>query len=320
MSLVVVTGANGFVGRGVVARLGRDPAFRVRVAVRREGGLLPEGVEVSLVGDLGPDTDYGPALTDADAVVHCAGRVHVMSDTSSDPLGEYRSVNVDGTANLARQAAEAGVRRFIFLSTVKVNGESTQPGRPFDADDPPAPSDPYGLSKLEAEKELARVSKHTGLDVVVIRPALIYGPGVKANLRSMMGWLRRGVPLPLGAIHNRRSLLALDNLTDLIVTCLRHPDAGGHVFLASDGEDLSTSDLLRRTAAAMGLKARLVPVPPRLLEVGARCVGKAGIARRLCASLQVDIGKTRALLDWTPPVRVDDALRSMTSHFRRQVG
>ena len=164
------------------------------------------------------------------------------------------------------------------------------------------------------------MSKHTGLDVVVIRPVLIYGPGVKANLRSMMGWLRRGVPLPLGAIHNRRSLLALDNLTDLIVTCLRHPNAGGHVFLASDGEDLSTSDLLRRTAAAMGLKARLVPVPPRLLEVGARCVGKAGIARRLCASLQVDIGKTRALLDWTPPVRVDDALRSMTSHFRRQVG
>ena len=320
MSLVVVTGANGFVGRGVVARLASDPAFRVRVAVRREGGPLPDDVEVSLVGDLGPDTDYGPALTDADAVVHCAGRVHVMRDASADPLREYRSVNVDGTANLARQAARAGVRRFIFLSTVKVNGESTQLGRPFQADDPPGPRDPYGLSKLEAEEELGRLSQGTGLDVVVIRPVLIYGPGVKANLRSMMEWLRRGVPLPLGAINNRRSLLALDNLTDLIVTCLQHRAAGGHVFLASDGEDLSTSALLRRTAAAMGLEARLVPVPQRLLEVGALCVGKAGVARRLFASLQVDIGKTTALLNWTPPVRVDDGLRSMTSHFRQQVG
>jgi len=320
MSLVVVTGANGFIGGSVVARLARDPAFRVRMAVRREGCTVPEGVDVSLVGDLGPDTDYGPALTDADAVVHCAGRAHVMRETSQDPLGEYRSVNVRGTANLARQAAEAGVRRFIFLSTVKVNGESTQPGRPFAADDPPEPSDPYGLSKLEAEQELARVSKDTGLEVVIIRPVLVYGPGVKANLRSMMGWLQRGVPLPLGAIDNRRSLLALDNLTDLIVTCLKHPDAGGHVFLASDGEDLSTSALLRRTAAAMGITARLVPVPPRLLKVGARCVGKAGMERRLCASLQVDIGKTRGVLDWTPPVKVDDALRGMTSHFQRHAG
>ena len=320
MSLVVVTGANGFVGGAVVARLACEPDFRVRIAVRREPGPLPDGVDVSLVGDLGPDTDYGPALTDADAVVHCAARVHVMRETSTDPLREYRSVNVDGTANLARQAAGAGVRRFIFLSTVKVNGESTQPGRPFEADDPPEPSDPYGQSKLEAEEELAKVSRDTGLDVVVIRPVLIYGPGVKANLRAMMEWLRRGVPLPLGAIKNRRSLLALDNLTDLIVTCLRHPDASGEVFLASDGEDLSTSALLRRTASAMGLNARLVPVPQRLLELGARLVGKAGVARRLCDSLQVDIGKTRGLLDWTPPVCVDDGLRSMTSHFQQQVG
>ncbi len=286
VSLVVVTGGNGFVGRGVVARFAAEPAFRVRVAVRREGAPLPDGVEVSIVGDLGPDTDYGRALTDSDAVVHCAGRVHVMRDKSADPPLEYRSANVDGTANLARQAAEAGVRRFIFLSTIKVNGESTQPGRPFGADDRPRPADPYAQSKFEAKKALAKVSRDTGLEAVIIRPVLIYGPGVKASLRSMMAWLQRGLPLPLGAIDNQRSLLGLDNLTDLIVTCVRHPQAGGHVFFASDGEDLSTSDLLRRTAAAMGFKARLVPVPKRLLEVGAFCVGKAGIARRLCASLR----------------------------------
>jgi nucleoside-diphosphate-sugar epimerase len=216
---------------------------------------------------------------------------------------------------LAEAAAAAGVRRFIFISSIKVNGEATLPGAPYTAEAQPAPADPYGISKLEAEQGLRALAADTGLEVVIIRPPLVYGPGVKANFLSMMRWLHKGVPLPFGAIHNRRSLVALDNLVDLLVTCIDHPGAANQTFLVSDGEDLSTSELLRRMGFALGRPARLLPIPSRLLDVAAAMLGKTALAQRLCGSLQVDIGKTRELLNWSPPVGVDEALRKTAEHF-----
>ncbi len=206
-------------------------------------------------------------------------------------------------------------QRFVFISTIKVNGEGTPLGQPYTADDVPAPVDPYGVSKHEAELGLMRLAEETGMEVVIIRPVLVYGPGVKANFLSMMRWLHKGIPLPLGAIHNQRSLVALDNLVDLIVTCLHHPAAANQTFLVSDGEDLSTTALLRRTAAALGRPARLIPVPVRVLRTAAHLLGKADFAQRLYGSLQVDISKTRELLGWSPPVSVDDALHKTARHF-----
>lgn len=241
-----------------------------------------------------------------------------MHDTSSDPLAEFRKVNVEGTLSLARQAAAAGVRRFIFISSIKVNGEGTPVNVPYLADAQARPADPYGISKMEAEQGLHALAIETGMEVVIIRPVLIYGPEVKANFLSMMRWLHKGVPLPFGAIHNRRSLVALDNLVDLIVTCIDHPAAANQTFLVSDGEDLSTSELLRRMGAALGKPARLLPVPSWLLEAGAAMLGKKALSQRLCGSLQVDIGKARELLNWTPPVSVDEALHKTARHFLEQ--
>jgi UDP-glucose 4-epimerase len=232
-----------------------------------------------------------------------------MHDTAADPLTAFRAVNVEGTLNLARQAAAAGVKRFVFVSSVKVNGEATLPGQPFTADDAPAPLDAYGISKMEAEQALREIALQTGMEVVIIRPPLVYGPGVKANFAAMMRWLQRGVPLPLGAIHNQRSLVALDNLVDLIVTCLTHPAAANQTFLVSDGEDVSTTELLRRMGRAMGRPARLIPVPVSWLKLAAALVGKRDVAQRLCGSLQVDIEKTRRLLGWTPPLTLDQGLK-----------
>ena len=251
-------------------------------------------------------------------VVHCAARVHVMDDDAADPLREFRRINVDGTLRLATQAAEAGVRRFVFISSIKVNGESTVLGRPFTAQQAPAPIDPYGVSKWEAEQLLRKLSAETAMEVVIIRPVLVYGPGVKANFLNMMRWLYKGVPLPLGAIHNKRSLVALDNLVDLIVTCIDHPKAANQTFLVSDGEDLSTTELLRRMSQALGKRPRLLPVPAWMLETAANVVGKQSIAQRLCGSLQVDISHTRERLGWTPPVSVDAALRKTAQHFLEQ--
>jgi nucleoside-diphosphate-sugar epimerase len=249
--------------------------------------------------------------------VHLAARVHLLNDKSFEPLTEFRSVNVDGTANFARQAAAAGVRRFVYLSSIKVNGELTEVGHPFTADDAPAPEDPYGLSKHEAEQALRQIAADTGMEVVIIRPPLVYGPGVKANFESMMRWLARGVPLPLAAVtQNRRSLVALDNLVDLIATCLSHPAAANQTFLVSDGEDLSTVDLLKRMGAALGCPARLFHLPSGLLKLGAALVRKPGIYQRLCGSLQLDIAKTRQLLGWSPLVSVDEGLRCAAEAFR----
>jgi len=232
-----------------------------------------------------------------------------MNDKDSDPLMEYRRVNVDGTINLARQAAEAGVRRFIFISSIKVNGEQTSFGRPFTAEDIPVPVDAYGISKYEAERGLLKISADTGLEVVIIRPPLVYGPGVKGNFSSMMRVVKKGFPLPLGAIKNKRSLVALDNLVDLIITCINHPAAANQVFLAGDGEDLSTTELLRGVAKAAGVSSRLIPVPASVLMFMASLVGKKEMAQRLLGSLQVDISKACDLLGWTPLLSVEEGLR-----------
>jgi nucleoside-diphosphate-sugar epimerase len=314
-----LTGATGFIGRAVVADLvGRGS---LRIAVRdKDAGNWAEGVDV-VQASLSADQDWSSVLAGVSVVIHCAARVHVMNEEATEPLAEFRRVNVAGTLRLARQAAEAGVRRFLFVSSIKVNGEHSQPGRPFTADQHPAPGDPYGISKCEAELGLRTLSQETGMEVVIIRPPLVYGPGVKANFLAMMRWLWRGVPLPLGNItDNRRSLVFLDNLVDLIVTCIDHPAAANQTFLVSDDEDLSTTALLRRMAAALGRPARLVPVPVGLITLGARVIGRPGVAQRLCGSLQVDIGKTKELLDWSPPVSVDEGLRRTAEHWLKLAG
>lgn len=315
---IFLTGATGFIGGMLLGRLAAERGCRV--ALRRPVRDLPSGVEISICGDLSADTDWRTALVDTDAVVHAAARVHVMHDPAIDPLAEFRRVNVEGTLNLARQAAAAGVKRFIFISSIKVNGEGTPVGSAYTPEGVPNPADAYGLSKKEAEDGLRQVAADTGMEVVIIRPPLVYGPGVKANFLSMMRWLHRGVPLPLGSIRNKRSLVALDNLVDLIVTCIEHPAAANQTFLAGDGEDLSTTELLQRMGAALGKPARLLPVPPMLLSAGATLLGKGAVAQRLLGSLQVDISKTRTLLDWTPPVSVDEALRKTAADFLASQG
>lgn len=306
--MILVTGASGFVGKKLCDRL-HERGDLFRISARRAGE------NTIAVGEICEATDWHAALQGVAVVVHLAARVHVMSDTAENPLTEFRRVNTGGTLNLARQAAAAGARRFVFISSIKVNGEGTSPGNPYTAGDVPAPADPYGVSKREAEDGLRQLAEETGMEIVIIRPPLVYGPGVKANFQAMMNWLYKGVPLPFGAIHNQRSLVALDNLIDLIVTCIAHPAAANQTFLAADGEDLSTTDLLRRMGAALGKPARLLPVPAWILTAGARMIGKSGLTQRLCGSLQVDISKNRELLGWVPPIKVDDALRLTAQHF-----
>jgi len=310
---VLVTGASGFVGGAIVARLVADQRYVVRVATRRPLIDLPAPVERETIGDLGSATDWRAALANVDVVVHAAARVHVMRERASDPLLAFRQTNVEGTTRLARAAVEAGVQRLIFLSSIKVNGETTLPGRAFRADDAPAPADPYAISKHEAEAALHAVARTAALQVVIIRAPLVYGPGVKANFASLMRLVRRGVPLPFGAIHNRRTLVALDNLVDLAVTCIDHPAAANQTFLAGDSEDLSTSDLLLRLGLALGRPARLIAVPANWIEFIARSLGRRAIADRLCGSLQVDISKATSVLGWQPPVSVDVALARAAS-------
>lgn len=305
---VLLTGANGFVGRAVAQRLLAVDELELRGAFRHLPASLSAGMDACQAADLGPDADWRQALAGVDIVVHCAARVHVMHESESDPLAVFRRTNVEGTLRLARQAIEAGVRRFIYLSSIKVNGEQTRPGVPFRADDSPAPVDAYGQSKLEAEQGLLMLAQDSGLEVVIIRPPLVYGAGVKANFLNMMRWLKRGIPLPLGAINNRRSLVAASNLADLVALCLCHPAATGQVFLVSDGEDLSTTDLLRRLAKSLERRTLLLPVSPFWLELVATCLGQKATAQRLCSWLQVDISKTCELLSWQPPVSVDQAL------------
>jgi nucleoside-diphosphate-sugar epimerase len=290
-------------------------SIEVSAAVRREQHNLPTQAKIFQVGELGANTDWSIALENVQVVVHTAARAHVMKDSSQDPLVEYRKVNLEGTLNLARQAASANVRRFIFISTIKVNGESTAPGKFFTADDEPNPADAYGISKWETEVGLRELAAKRGMEFVIIRPPLVYGPGVKANFQSLMRWISRGVPLPLGAIHNKRSLVALENLVDMIITCLEHPAAANQTFLAGDGVDMSTTELLHRLGSALGKPARLIPFPVGLLTLLASLLGKKDVAQRLCGSLQVDISKARDLLGWKPPVTVEGGLREVAEDF-----
>lgn len=305
---LLVTGGTGYVGRAVCGRLRKD-SISVRIA-GRSPAEPQEGVEIVGVGDISSQTDWSVALGNMSHVVHLAARVHDMNNISPDSLAAFRRVNTDGTANLARQAAAAGVKRFVYLSTVKVNGESSKLGQPFTVGDAPAPQGPYAISKQEAEQLLHQIAAETGMEVVIIRPPLVYGPGVKANFESMMRWLTRGVPLPLGAVrNNRRSLVSLDNLVDLLATCIDHPAAVNETFLVSDGVDLSTADLLRRLGNAIGKPARLLPVPPVLLRASAMLLGKGDMAQRLLGNLQVDISHTCETLGWKPRISVDEGLR-----------
>lgn len=304
---IMLTGATGFVGNALEQLISSDNRYDLTIAVR--GAIdVPSAVRVVPVADLTAATDWTDALQGVDVVIHSAARVHVMNDLSTDPLAEFRKVNVDGTLALARQAVTAGVKRFVFVSSIKVNGERTELGSPYSADDRPNPVDPYGVSKYEAEQALLALAQETGLEVVIVRPVLVYGPGVKANFRNMMKWVSRGVPLPLGAIHNKRSLVALDNLVDLILTCAEHPAAVNQVFLASDGNDLSTTQILQQLGVAMNKPTRLLPVPMSWLGFAFGLLGKRKFSQRLCGSLQVDITKNQQLLGWKPSVSVEDAM------------
>lgn len=304
---LLLTGATGFVGSALQQSILASEKYDLTIAVR--GAIdVPSAVRVVPVADLTAATDWTDALQDVDVVIHSAARVHVMNDLSTDPLAEFRKVNVDGTLALARQAVAAGVKRFVFVSSIKVNGEKTELGSPYFADDLPNPVDPYGVSKYEAEQALLALAQETGLEVVIVRPVLVYGPGVKANFRNMMKWVSRGVPLPLGAIHNKRSLVALDNLVDLILTCAEHPAAVNQVFLASDGNDLSTTQILQQLGVAMNKPTRLLPVPMSWLGFAFGLLGKRKFSQRLCGSLQVDITKNQQLLGWKPSVSVEDAM------------
>jgi nucleoside-diphosphate-sugar epimerase len=322
---VFVSGATGFVGSACWRRLSAH-GWPVVAQTRQHAASANSPSVRSLKDGAQPVTwlwesdlsaaAVNRALQSTAVVIHTAARVHQVHETAADPLAEYRRVNRDMTLQLARHAAQAGVRRFVFLSTIKVNGDFSLPGQPFRADDTLVPpSDPYGLSKYEAEMGLREIAAQTGLEVVIIRPPLVYGPGVKANFLSMMRAINRGWPLPLGAIGNQRSLVALNNLVDLMVTCVDHPAAANQTFLVSDQQDVSTSELLRMTGAALGKPARLVPVPQGLLKTGLSLIGKGAAAQRLCADLAVDSRETTRILGWKPPVSMEEALRATAQHF-----
>jgi nucleoside-diphosphate-sugar epimerase len=305
---LLVTGANGFVGKSLCSAL-HSQGKSVSIAIRANNSL-PEYVNAVKVGVIDGDTDWAEPLNGVDVVIHLAARVHVMNEVASDPLAEFRHVNVHGTLNLAQQAARAGVKRFIFISSVKVNGEQTELGKPFTEVAAANPQDDYGISKYEAEQGLKRIAEETGMEVVIIRPPLVYGVGVKSNFASMMRVVNRCIPLPLGAIHNKRSFVYVENLVSLILCCINHPAAANQTFLVSDGQDISTTELLRGCADALGVKPRLIPIPQKIVDVCATLIGKRDVAQRLCGNLQADISKARTLLGWTPPISVADGLKA----------
>lgn len=319
-AVAVVTGANGFVGRALCPVL-VERGWHVRVVQRS----LPAGegmasVEPLVVPEF-DDFSGWPAIFDgADAVFHLAARVHQMRESAADPLAEYRRVNVTLTCRLARAAAAAGVRRFVFVSSIKVNGEQSPAGQPFTPEAPAHPADPYAISKYEAEQALLAIGRETGLQVVIVRPVLVYGPGVKANFESMMSWLRRPLPLPFGALANRRSLVALANLVDFLALVARHPKAANRVFLISDGKDLSLSELMTLLRDRLGGRAVLFPVPMRLLRHAGMLLGRKAYVERLCSSLQVDVSSACHELGWHPVVSPEEALSQLASTTTRAGG
>ncbi len=317
-SSILVTGAGGFVGTALCQGLA-DAGHSVRRALRKSALPSPEPRMQSVaIGDMGPDTDWQAALSGVACVVHLAARTHVLHETAADPLAEYRHINVFASEHLARAAAAAGVRRFVFLSSIKVNGEFTRE-HPFTEQDTPQPQDAYGLSKREAEQTLHEVAAATGLELVVLRPPLVYGPGVKGNLPALMNLLQRRLPLPLGSVRNQRSLIHIDNLVDAIIACIQAPVAIGKTYLVSDGEDISTPEMIRLLAAALGVPARLFPFPVALLKLGATLFGKGGEIRRLTDSLQVDSTRIRRELGWQPRFSPAQGLKETAGWYQRAV-
>ncbi len=318
---VLVTGANGFVGRALVSRLAGTPGIQVVGSVRSGGEAgaahgASNAKSIAVPEGLTAGTDWSVALRGVDVVVHTAARVHVLHEQGDAPLLEYRRVNVEGTVRLAQQAKTAGARRFVFVSSIKVNGEATAPGRAFTPNDIPAPTDPYGLSKWEAEQALWKLTRGSAMDLVVIRPPLLYGAGVKANFAALLRVAQRGWPLPLGAIDYRRSFLGLDNLVDFVAACIGHQQAANQTFLVSDGHDLSTPELVRAMARASNVQARLLPVPVWALRSCGALVGRSALVQRLCGNLQLDISSTARILAWSPPISVEEGLRRLAAASR----
>lgn len=315
---ILLTGASGFVGRAVLRQLMQQGGYCITAALRTDRGTAIEGLSGErqyIIGDIGPETDWRKALSGQQVLIHAAARAHVLQEDTADPLAEYRRVNVAGTLALARQAAEAGVKRFVFISTIGVNGNISE--RPFTEEDIPAPAEFYAQSKWEAEQGLWQVQRDTGMELVIIRPPLAYGPGVPGNFRRLIEGVKSGIPLPLGAVHNQRTLIALDNLVDLIIMCVSHPAAANELFLAGDAQDVSTTELLRGVAQALGKPCRLIPVPASLLMLAATLLGKRAVAQRLLGSLQVDISKARKVLGWEPPLSVAEGLSKIESPASR---
>lgn len=308
---LLITGAGGFIGRSLCAEA-RARELSIR-AVTRKADVLSDSSDLVHVGSIHEQTDWQHALTGCDAVIHLAARAHLLKDSACDPLAEFRRVNTDGTLNLARQAVEAGVKRFVFVSSIGVNGAETAE-TPFNAETRVSPHSPYAMSKYEAEVKLQDLAFQSGLEVVIVRPPLVHGRGAPGNFGAMVRFLMRGIQLPLGAVtNNRRSLVGVDNLVDLLLLCAIHPAAANQIFLASDSEDVSTADLLRRIGMAMGKPVKLLPVPVSVLKFGAAALGRSDVAQRLLGSLQVDTSKNRQLLGWLPPVPLDEGLRRAVS-------
>ncbi|MBP0050157.1 SDR family oxidoreductase [Marinobacterium sp. AK62] len=302
---LLLTGATGFFGGRLARVLTMSSYFHLTASVRRSAHITAQ--HLLEVPGLDNSTDWSQAVAGQHVVIHTAARAHVLHDASSDPLAAYREVNVDGTLNLARQAAAAGVQRFIFISSIGVNGNCTH--RPFTAQDQPNPVEPYALSKWEAEQGLWTIQRETGMEVVIIRPPLVYGPGAPGNFARLVRWVEKGIPLPLGAVHNQRTLVGLDNLVDLVRVCIDHPAAANRVLLAGDDEDVSTTQILQGIATAKGKPSRLIPVSEGILWAGARMLGRQAMAEKVLGSLQVDISETKALLGWQPPFSFAEGMK-----------
>ncbi|WP_396586886.1 UDP-glucose 4-epimerase family protein [Bermanella sp. R86510] len=305
LSAVLVTGGSGFVGTALLQRL---PSIDINIV----GRIQPDNTGVRFFNThISSNGDYSEALAGIEVVIHCAARVHMMDDNSSDPLAAFREVNTFGALNLAKQSAAAGVKRFIFLSSIKVNGESTFNDKPFRYDDALKPEDAYGISKAEAEAGLKQIAKDTGMELVTIRPPLVYGPGVKANFAAMLKLAQKNLPLPLGAIHNKRSLVVQDNLVDLIITCIDHPKVANQTFFVSGDQDVSTTELLKLMTRTDGKKPKLLPVPMSWLKLADKLTGKQAVIDRLCGNLQVDINHTKASLGWEPVITITEQLKKI---------